>query len=87
MSYHVFQYDLPEVEEDIPTDESVDIEDSPKRNINLKKPSMKADDTIVLEFGFGASQKKSKNFNNIWIIRQQYLNYQTTTFKLSDNNI
>ena len=68
------------MEEDIPTDESVDIEDSPKRNINLKKPSMKADDTIVLEFGFGASQQKSKNF-------KQHLNYQTTPFELSDNNI
>lgn len=51
---------IPEVEEDIPTDESGIMEDSPKRNINLKKPTMKPDDTIVLEFGCGLSQNKSK---------------------------
>jgi len=40
MSYHVFQYDLPEVEEDIPTDESVDIEDSMKLTIEKKKKNL-----------------------------------------------
>ncbi|XP_052774680.1 katanin-interacting protein-like isoform X2 [Mya arenaria] len=50
---------IPEVEEDVPTDESENFEESPRRNINLKQPN----DTIVLEFGGGPPPSKKVERN------------------------
>lgn len=57
------------MEEDLPTDESADIGDSPRRNVNLKQPAMKPHDTIVLEFGSGAPSNKS----NIVVLEMEKL--------------
>lgn len=53
---------IPEVEEDLPSDDGMSPEDSPRRKVNLSQPAMKPNDTIVLEFGGGQPSNRS-NFS------------------------
>ncbi|XP_045212183.2 katanin-interacting protein-like isoform X2 [Mercenaria mercenaria] len=54
---------IPEVEEDLPSDDDFSPEDSPRKQLDLKQPKMKANDTIVLEFGGGQSSNKKVEKN------------------------
>lgn len=47
-------------------------EDSPGRKVNLNKPTMKPDDTIVLEFGGGgrAAPNRSKYHGTVILLEE-----------------
>ncbi|XP_060552512.1 katanin-interacting protein-like isoform X2 [Ruditapes philippinarum] len=64
---------IPEVEEDLPSDDDYSPEDSPRRNINLNKPTMKPNDTIVLEFGGSGNSSNKKIEKNLSAARRKDL--------------
>lgn len=64
---------IPEVEEDLPSDDGMSPEDSPRRKVNLSQPAMKPNDTIVLEFGGGQPSNRSNFFPlNLYLISTQF---------------
>lgn len=70
---------IPEVEEDLPTDESTNYDDSPRKNVNLKQRPVKPDDTIVLELGGGPPRNKS-NLGVYYVLRYYLCLFTKTEF-------
>ena len=68
---------IAEVDEDIPSDDSLSPEESPRRDYS--KPLVKPQDTIVLDFGGGALANKSKFSISILVLSVQHRAWFVTT--------
>ena len=68
---------IAEVDEDIPSDDSLSPEESPRRDYS--KPLVKPQDTIVLDFGGGAPANKSKFSSSIFVLAVDFRAWFVTT--------